>query len=505
MSCIAISACDKERQETGTATKGDPFRIKVYDISAISATVEVEPLDKEGSYYMDIINDPDFRQAQENGFDHYLNWLINKLMGDTGKSREDVIGMISSYGNDGFILTSLKAETKYHAFAVGIDKDGKSITEVISKEFTTTALKKSANTFKVSAEDVGSETAVIKVEASSDDPYILAIEPYTVTSDLSDEEVADFIIKENIAWGGLEQMIRTGVHSEEFEGKPDWEYEAVIFGYTDGYATTDVTRFRFRMAEGSAPETCVFDFNHVFGEFDMFLDVTPSENSVVYVSNVISAGDLETLIAAEGSRDAALEETLEMLIEEIISDCGSRARAVDIISSTGLLEYNLKFQPSTDYIQWAVPVSQNGLPAADFSLSGTFTSPAETLSDAALTLSDFRYYNGSELAELYPDAFGDAKGYAVVDMTVKASPAAVKWWSYVALEDLTDRSREVIIKNITSAPTDENLERQSVIAFWGVNTIMGVAQDAQGKYGPLLLEVVDLDKAKALPASEYRF
>ena len=89
-------------------------------------------------------------------------------------------------------------------------------------------------------------------------------------------------------------------------------------------------------------------------------------------------------------------------------------------------------------------------------------------------------------------------------MTVEASEASENWWSYVALEDLTDRSREVIIKNLLNAPTEACLTRQLVVAYWGVNTIMGIAQDAEGTYGPLLLEVVELTKDGAADASDFQ-
>ena len=92
-----------------------------------------------------------------------------------------------------------------------------------------------------------------------------------------------------------------------------------------------------------------------------------------------------------------------------------------------------------------------------------------------------------------------------MDLEVEPSASAVQWWSYIALEDLTDRSREVIIKNVLSAPTEQGLTRQLIVAYWGVNTIMGVAQDADGAYGELMLEVIDLKKDGVSPASELVF
>lgn len=79
----------------------------------------------------------------------------------------------------------------------------------------------------------------------------------------------------------------------------------------------------------------------------------------------------------------------------------------------------------------------------------------------------------------------------VMNIVVEPSAEAVSWRSYIALEDLTDRSREV-----------DNLTRHFVEAHWGVNTIMGVAKDSDDVYGPLMLEVVNLNKEEASPASE---
>lgn len=478
------------------------FSIEVYDISAVSATVEVEPLDQEAPYYTDIITDSDFSQANLHGFDDYMAYILEKLENQTGMTRSEVVEMITSYGNDGFITTSLTPETTYHAFAVGIDSDGKTTTDPVTVKFRTTAAPQAATTFSISVSENTSGTAAVSVQPSDDAPYVFTIEPYTVTSGLSDEELADFIIQDNLAWGGLEDLTHSGAWSEEYTGRAGWEYEAIAFGYSDGMATTEVTRCRFTMADGGAPSECEFTFAQEFGDFQMNLSVSPSDNSVVYVANVLPASDLAALAIAEGSIEAGLAKNLEDLIEEIVQDCGSRARAVDIITTMGALDYSLGFSSGESYIQWAVPVSQDGIPTAEFSYSETFTAPADNVSDATLTLKKWAYYDGTELAELYPEDFGKAKGYAVVDMTVEASSTASVWRSYVTMEDITDRTREVIIKNIEMAPTEPNLTRQLIVAFWGVSTIMGVAQDADGAYGPLMLEVVNLDKTAAAPASE---
>jgi len=479
-----------------------PFKLKVYDISSVSATVEVEPLDKTAPYYMDIINEGDFNQALQYGFDDYMSWFLTSLKEQTGKPHDEVVEMISSYGNDGFILTSLQPETRYYAFAVGIGPDGMTTTEVISQAFTTHKKEVSDNTISIETGEITYELAEFNISTTTDENYLFTIEPAIIVKDMSDTELTDYIIQNNIAWGGLEQMTYSGYQTIEWQGKAGWEYVAIAFGYSKGAVTTEIFRKPFSMAEGGNPAECSFSFSQLCENFEMNLTISPSDKSVVYISNYVEMSDLQALMAAHGGLDGAFRECLDNLIEEMIADLGTRERVIDLISIMGEQTFTTRYKSATEYIQWAVPVDQQGNPLTSFQFGNPFTTPEEDISDAALTLEGYKYYDGTELAELYPESFSNAKGYAVIELNVAPSESAVQWWSYVALEDLTDRSREVIIKNLLQAPTEANLTRQLIPAFWGTNTIMGVAQDSAGAYGPLMLQVIELTKEDAAPASE---
>lgn len=478
-----------------------PFTMKVYDVTSVSATVEVEPYDTDAPYYMDIITAADFAQAQKYGFDDYMTYLLETMEANTGKGRQEVIEMISSYGNDGFIITTLNPETEYVAVAVGISETGMTCTEVVCEAFTTLEPTVSGNVIEISASDITATTATINVAVSNEDPYILAIEPTNCVSGLTGEELADYIIQSNIAWGGLEQMTYSGNTQIEYEGKAGWKYSVIAFGYEGGAVTSDVTVYEMTMGEGGDPASCTFDFGFEVAEWEMYLDVTPSVNDVVYICNIVKKSDLDVLTDVAGSEQGALAECLETLIEEMIADCGSRERVVDLISIMGSQGFNIRYTYETEYVQWAVPVDQDGNPTAEFSVSEVFKTPAEEKSDASLSLVSYRVFDGTELAALYPSEFKSAKGYAVVELIVEPSESAAKWWSYIALDDLTDRTEQVIIKNILQAPTQEGATKQYVVSFWGTNTIMGVAQDAEGKYGPLLLEVIHLDQNNVTPGT----
>lgn len=482
----------------------DRFKLKVYDVTSVTATVEVEPVDATARYYTDIISEANFLEASEHGFNDYMSYILEKLETQTGKSRAEVVDMISSYGNDGFILTNLIPESNYYAFAVGIDEKGMTTTELVHQAFTTLSSEVSANSLTVSLGPVEGNHAIINVESSNNDPYICTIEPVTVLEGLSDEGIAEYIIQNNIAWGGLEQITYTGRQQIEYEGKSGWDYEVIAFGYANGAVTTEVTRMPFRTMDGGDPSACAFGFGFEFNTWDMHLSISPSDESVVFICNYIKKSDLDVLAETTGSIEGGLAECLENLIEDMIADCGTRARVIDLITMMGDQGFDVRYENGTEYIQWAVPVDQEGNPTASFSMSEVFTSPEEVLSDASLTLKSYKLYDGTELAQHYPE-FKSAKNYAVVELIVEPSPEAENWWSYIALEDLSDRSREVIIKNLLQAPTTPKATKQYVICYWGVNTIIGVAEDSEGLYGPLLMKVVDLKKEEAAPASDLMF
>lgn len=494
---------EDENPEEGEKPKETQFKIKVYDITSVSATVEVEPVDTEAPYYTDILSAGDFSQTIEYGFDDYMKWLLEHLSEKHGKTRNEVIEMISSYGNDGFITTTLDPETEYYAVAVGIDENGMTTTDVVYEKFSTSKAEVSENAFGINVSNITTSSATINVTTENPDPYIVVIEPSSCIEGLEGKELADYIIQNHIAWGGLEQMTYSSDTNIEHTGKSGWEYDVIVFGYSEGTATTEVLKTPFTMSEGGDPEACTFSFGSKFGEFDMHLEATPSDNSVVYVGNLIRKNDLESLIAANGSLEAALTENLESMIEELIADCGTRARVIDLITVMGPLDYSLKYTYETEYIQWVVAIDQNGNTTAPFVCSDPFTSPAEKLSDATLTIKECKWFDGAELAKVFPE-YKMFEDYAVVDLTVDASEEAETWISYIALEDLTDRTREVIIKNLNNAPTQPGLKRQLIPAYWGTNTVMGVAQDAEGVYGPLLLEVLEITKETASDISEFK-
>lgn len=474
-----------------------PFTIDVKDVTATMVTVEVTPLNAEAGYYMDVLSESNYLEAQRSGIDSYLIWMVGNLTESMEIELAEAIRMMTSYGNDGFYLTSLKPDSNYYALAVGIDEKGLSTTEVVAVPFRTLPAPQSENEIDVTITGPEEGRFTVDVTTTNEDPYVITSYPTTITGEISDEEIAAWVISNNMAWGAIEQITYVGDQTLYEGGKSGWEYEVIVFGYSAGMATTPAIRKRFAVPEGGDPQACSFAMNLEFKDFDMIATVAPSDHSVVYISDVMEEEYYQALLAKFSDPQQALAENLEAMISAYIAELGSRAKVVDMIATMGPLHYTMRYRAVTEYRQWCVPVDAQGNPTAPFSVGEKFMSPNEVRSDAALTLKGWTYYNGTDLYHLDPEKYKGFKGFAAVAIEVEPSDDAVEWWSYIALDDLTDRARAVIINNLLIAPTQKNLTSQLIACYWGTNTIMGVAKDAEGNYGPLLMEVIELSKEGA--------
>ena len=497
------AACGDSNTDNPTPTpepkpEKAPFTITVNNIKAIMAEVTVVPTDAQITYYTDVINDKDFQTAMKNGFDDYLNWLIDKLMRDENISFSKAVERITSKGKEDYTLTSLNPNSLYHAVAVGIDSEGHSTTEVVSKSFTTLDAKKSDNKLSVEISNLTINGGKISVKTTNRDSYVLNIIPTTIVEGMTNMEIAQKSIDDNIAWGGILEMIHEGDFSyNEQECKPNWEYYVVVFGYDEGVITTEPICEKFTTLEGGDPAACQFDITHSFSTFDLNINVKPSDNTVVYVCDVIEEEYYQEAVKLYGSEEGALDAHLNGLIDFYVQDLGNRGAVVDLITTCGEIDFLYRVKADTEYRIFAVAANQAGEAVAPYALTEKFLFEGETISDVTLTLNSYTLYNGDDLYELDPETFKGTKGYAVLATSVTPSEGAVEWYHYAIDIDLTKLSRRTLITELLNAPTQPNLTEQFIICRWGENWIWGVAKDEAGNYGEVMIEHASLNKADA--------
>lgn len=486
------------------------FEIAVSDISAVGATIGVTPADRLSPYYFDVLDESDFRTAQRNGIDNYLQWMLEeRLMGDLNYSFSEAVSLMTSVGKDEAVLEGLDPGTKYYVIAVGIDTEAYATTEVETKEFRTLDAVTSDNTFRIAVSELTQTNLRVAVTTSNDDPYFLDIQPVGMDEGMSDSEYAAYLASRANSWGVLAGHSFAGSCSVtlkelDLQLKPGWRYEVVVFGYENGLVTTPVERLPVEMPAGGDPASCTFRFDYELATYDRSrFTFTPSDPLAVYIGDVIRESEYQQYLAyCGGDHEKTMRELLDVLIDYYANDFRSRVETIDVVAQMGTLELSSNLVPDTDYRLWAVCIDQQGNPVAPSVTSEPFHSLVIESSDASVALTSYCWYDGDELYKADPKIFASARGYAVLALQAQPSASAVHWYIYSFLGDLRESSDRNVIKNLWSmgeAAMDQT--EMLIICYWGENTICSVAEDAAGNYGPIGREVVLLDKAGATPVS----
>lgn len=484
------------------------FTITLSDVTAVGVTISVAPADKQMTYYWDVLDDNDFQVMSRNGVNDYLQWFLNsRLMGDMGYSFSESISMMTSAGDEDYEMTGLDPGAKYHVIAVGINSEAYATTDVVSKEFSTLAPVVSNNTFQVTLSEVGHTDVQVAVEASNDDPYFVDIRPVGIDEGMTDQEFAYYLIDLYSSWGGLPERCHTGgctVSNTELDMamKPGWKYEVIVFGYTDGMVTTEVLREPLETVSGGDPAECGFSFEYTPAVYAYSRFVTiPTNPLAVYISDVIEENAYQQYLSLYGGdREKVMNEILKSMVDSYAADFHSRVETVEVLAQTGTSDFNINLTPDTEYRMWAVCVDQYGNATAPFVVEESFRTPEQKLSTAEIGLAGYTWYDGDELYKADPQTFASARGYAVLAVQVEPTADAAHWYLYSFLGDLRESSDRNVVTNLQMVG-DQAMDQTEmlIICFWGENTICGVAQDADGNYGPILREVVDLTKEGASP------
>lgn len=485
------------------------FVVDVTEIGTVTANVHIKVKDDKKGYFSDVLSENDFRQAEKHGFDDYLNYVISTIMTEQGKTHDEAVKVITSYGSDDYILTTLKPDSKYYAVAVGIDASGKSTTDVYSKEFKTADVESSDNAFEISVSDISELEAKVSVKTSNNDPYFMDVVPSGIRAELgTDWDIRHYLIESHLAAGDLDDFIIKGSAETVYEGlKPGWEYEVVVFGCKDGFANTDASIESFASIAGEDdPSLCEFEFDCTLNanEPSVFAFI-PSDPMAVYICDAMFEDDYQMILeAVNGDEAKAGEMILEEMISMYGSDFGTRAETLNLLGSVGPYEYTMSVDPGNDYRMWAVCVDQDGKPVGKFITSEVFKAPDLVVSNATVNINNYPWFDGDELYKLDPVTFKGAQGNAVVMLQVEPSEDAADWWAWVFYGDLRETKDKTVIKNLVDygMPEMNKFSEGYIVAYWGENTICAVAKDADGNFGVPVRQYVDLTKEGATPVDQ---
>lgn len=372
---LALSSCT-EQNDTPTPTDMN-LHIKVTDITATSAHVEVEPTNDIWNYYFDVIRGEFLEVLTKETAQQFLDDEIDKRVENSGLSREDAFATMASKGADSHDFSNLNPNTEYAALAFGVDEELKINTRVFIKEFTTEFVPLSDNEFTITIDNRYNDGVDYTVTPTvEEDSYQVDIWPKSLVDELGDMGTINYYMDYNSFM--LEWNAATGefIYDNESICQPGRDYYVIAFGYADGEATTKLFKKEFRTIGGD-PAKCTFTFEVSEIQSDRAVaKVVPSDKQVVYIWDVIDVATFEKYSKEKGSEQAAHEYILNGLIEQEMGEDTKRQFAVESLGRwSGYTssdeegadtETIFDLSPATEYIVWAVPVDATGKPEANF-------------------------------------------------------------------------------------------------------------------------------------------
>lgn len=419
-----------------------------------------------------------------------------------GHSLGEVVDMNSYYGKNTLKMHDiLEDETEYIAAACAITSDGKVNSSAGTFEFTTGSLLPSDNQLSLNIEEVGLDKVIFSVKTTNDDKYHIFLddkaENYSgMTGDeiLSRITTSFHIVSEYT--GDRAHIVRSGL-------TPGASYLIAVFGYHNGAKkpTTDIVYDTFTLSsEIGNPEELAFDIqinDITASSVKWSIDATPV--TCLYYSGIYPADWTEDDIKNTLTESALYWISSGRHIETV----ADYFRWVGYRGHQDLSDETLYSE--TEYRIIAVGIyDNNGDYATDMVFSNIITTDARVVSDAKVTIQYDKYFDGEELAALYPE-LAQAAGNAVLPLTAvtEGDAANIYYYGYIGnYMDTETYSDDYVISDLISygpameyglfsAPYDADI------------TIMAVAEDSDGNYGPVFRKQIVLTRDGTAPADEF--
>ncbi len=434
-------------------------------------------------------------QLQQMKLDEYITY---GQMG--GIPAWQVIEANSYYGTDTLNVRDIfKDMTEYVIAACAITDNGKVNSSSSSYEYTTGPLDPSSNQLELTVLEVGVDRVSFSVNATNNDLYHIFLDHAEEYEGMDDNAVLSHITSSfgfmAESRGSQDNLTRGGL-------TPGESYILAVFGYHNGAdkPTTGIDYEIFTL-DSEIGDASQLVFNVQVGEVtsnSIAWSVKAEPVSALYYSDVYPAEMTEEEIKADISEDAMF-----WIDAGYIETFADFFRWVGYRGQEDMLHDGLF--SGHDYRIVTVGIfDSNGGYATEMNFSDVITTPDRTVSDATATVGFEKYFDGSELAAIYPE-LSSAAGQAIVPLTVTTDGDVVNYWYYLYSGNYTDTEAypdDHIINTLISEGHTTDFTLFSC-PYDTEFTICAVAEDSEGNYGPVQRTVLSLTRDGAAPADEF--
>lgn len=522
---VATTALEKVAFQTVAIPQVDAtFDIRIENLSLTSCTVAVTATPASVVYFINMIDEATYQEfgGNEKAFTDYTKFVVKYNVDRYGATPEALLKAWGSTGSDSVDRTGLKPNSKYYAYAVGVNGQFQPNTKPEFVEFKTEAATASDNTFTVEFGEVNYHSVSGTITPTNNDTYLWGLQSKQEIDENfdSDEAVMEMLCEMYVGMGIMDSYRANG-RTEFSMGSldPETDYYLLLFGW-DQAPTTKLTKIPVRTAAAFGdPKDLVLDIrisNLTHKGADIAIE--PS-NGTPYYYDIIEAEAYEAALAETGNNtDAAV---LKLVAESI--EYAADWNSVDPIE---FLEYSHSMgpaydnwsngEPEVEYIVFgcAVDLTTGAAAAERGFVSEVFTTLPRVVSDAAITFEKGKYFNSTELAESDPEKYGNLpRDYGVLNYTLAPNGSAAHWYScfYPTSDYATMFDDDTLILFLVDYGYNEG---QDGVLYDHVNgtyvmpwhqeySFIAVAVDENGVYGPVTREVFLISPEGASPADEF--
>ncbi len=505
---VLCLACDR----TPTDEKRNyGIEIEIFDLHSSHCKVRATPYDPDQYYFLGVSLESYFLENYGSTDDMKSavgNFIETQIIMNSEVPVSDLLHK-DTYERD---VTGLQPDENFIVFACFTDEFGEIISDVEYVVETAPAVTDSKNTFNIEIEQITATNAIVFVTPSNDDDYVCFEMPEFVYADKTMEELEAFLLKNYSAFFPSYTYRGEIMHSFDDKLDPDTEYMMIAFGY-DGGITTPLSTKKFRTKEPNDPKDVTFGIEVTgLNARSASITFTPSDNSVSYLAIV---ADEDMLNAYGGGTPNAVKLLIDMEIRQSImqGDCADRAEFVKYYAKRGEQTGNFSVIPESKHYACAVCVDKDGNYASEVAIV-EFTAPAEAETDAGVTISFDKYFDGDALAAHDASLYGDYTSSAVLPVNFALTGAAadaiytVIPTANIEAEGATDDDiRNILVnRDFLGTYTFFIQEKEIIQLDWNCEyTIFAVAYDAGENFGKIVKAVIPaMTKDGASPVAEFQ-
>lgn len=486
---------------------GVTFEVTAEEIGKGAMSARIIPSDKEQLWYADCIEKSLYEEygatpegAAKCMYDRLVALAIDRLGFDNMEQFYDA-AIIWQKGDQTLPFDELTAGTDYCIVAAALDSFCRVCSEAAVLPFRTKEQTLSDNEFDIQVSEINAGGATVTVTPTiDDDPYYYDIMPAGEIASLSDEELVALIEEENGSW--MKYSTYTGQHVDvNTKLEMDTDYTVVVFGYDSGI-TTEVSRVDFRTLRGGDPADCTFTIEvAVDGLLTAHLSIAPSDASVAYFFGMSAAADyVDDATTVEANRQRITDQAAAYGID--------LAEFVTRQTRKGSLTMTYDLLPETEYVFYAYAMGSDAGALSPVAAEHVTTGKV-VVGTATCEVSFEKYFDGTALSQ-YDEKYQMYYDAMVVPVTVSHSGEAVHWYVTITRGDMTDTnmySDMFLIKKLFASsfshPITDADEAILTAGYTVPSTLLAVAVDADGNYGPLYRLAAEFPKEGAAPVEEF--